>query len=250
MRTRTMIGIVLLGASIGLAGCEADEGGPRGPAETREQALRSSPTSTCNQDERGPLYAPAPSDGALAQVRDLWRSRDYASAIEVLALVSAPHAAWFATGTPEDVRKAVRQTMNAAERQDRTPVLVAYNLPYRDCSQYSGGGAANTMAYQAWIDGFARGIGHGEAIVILEPDGLGIIPYNTTIYGVAEWCKPTVTDVSGNAVPAPGASPADRYAQLNYAVDSLAAHAPRAAVYLDGGNSGWMSVGEAAHRLG
>jgi len=128
-------------------------------------------------------------------------------------------------------------------------VLVAYNLPYRDCSQYSGGGATDTAAYKAWIDGFARGIGKGKALVILEPDGLGLIPYNKRIDGVEEWCKPTVTDPSGNVVPAPGASPADRYAQLNYAVDSLAAHAPNAAVYLDSGNSGWMSVGDAAYRL-
>ena len=129
------------------------------------------------------------------------------------------------------------------------PVLVAYNLPYRDCAQYSAGGAADTTAYQAWIDGFARGIGNGQAIVILEPDGLGIIPYNTTIDGPEEWCKPTVTDGAGNVVPAPGASPTERYAQLNYAVDSLAARAPRAAVYLDASNSGWMGVGETAYRL-
>jgi endoglucanase len=139
--------------------------------------------------------------------------------------------------------------MNAATKQRSLPVLVAYNLPYRDCSQYSGGGAADTAAYKAWIDGFARGIGKGKAMVILEPDGLGIIPYNTTIYGQGEWCKPTVADASGNSIPAPGASPADRYQQLNYAVDSLAFHAPNAAVYLDAGNSGWMSPGEAAHRL-
>jgi endoglucanase len=143
----------------------------------------------------------------------------------------------------------VRQTVSTAERQRRLPVLVAYNLPYRDCAQYSAGGAADSTAYQAWIDGFARGIGKDKAIVILEPDGIGIIPYNTTIFGEAEWCKPTITDASGQTVPAPGASAVDRYAQLNYAVDSLAKHAPNAAVYLDATNSGWLGVGEAAYRL-
>lgn len=128
-------------------------------------------------------------------------------------------------------------------------MLVAYNLPYRDCSQYSGGGAIDTAAYKAWIEGFATGIGKSKAMVILEPDGLGLSPYNTTIYGQEEWCKPTVTDAAGQIVRAPGANPADRYAQLNYAVDSLARHTPNAAVYLDSGNSGWMSPGEAAYRL-
>jgi endoglucanase len=41
----------------------------------------------------------------------------------------------------------------------------------------------------------------------------------------------------------------ERYAQLNYAVDRLAARATHAAVYLDASNSGWLGVGEAAHRL-
>ena len=36
-------------------------------------------------------------------------------------------------------------------------------------------------------------LGKGRAVVILEPDSLGIIPYNTTIYGASEWCRPTVT---------------------------------------------------------
>ena len=160
-----------------------------------------------------------------------------------------PHAAWFVDGTPEEVRNAVHQTVRDAEKQRRMPVLVAYNLPYRDCAQYSAGGAADTTAYQAWIDGFARGIGKAQAIVILEPDGLGIIPYNHRIDGPEEWCKPTVTDGAGNVVPAPGASPTERYAQLNYAVDSLAAHARRAAVYLDASHSAWMGVGETAYRL-
>ena len=61
-------------------------------------------------------------------------------------------------------------------RAGEMPVIVAYNLPFRDCAQYSAGGAANTADYKAWIDGVAAGIGGREATVILEPDGLGIIP--------------------------------------------------------------------------
>jgi len=57
------------------------------------------------------------------------------------------------------------------------------------------------------------------------------------------------TDAQGNSVPAPGASPSERYAQISYAVDSIAAKAPRASVYLDGTHSAWLGVGEAAFRL-
>ncbi|WP_254047540.1 glycoside hydrolase family 6 protein [Streptomyces aureus] len=32
---------------------------------------------------------------------------------------------------------------------NRTPVLVAYNDPGRDCTQYSSGGAASSAAYRS-----------------------------------------------------------------------------------------------------
>ena len=85
-----------------------------------------------------------------------------------------------------------------------------------------GGGALDTASYEAWIDGFAAGIGKRKAVVVLEPDSLGIIPWS------GDWCQPTVTDAAGNTTPAPGADPATRYLQLNYAVDKLAAAAPNA----------------------
>src|SRR5688572_4317999 len=87
------------------------------------------------------------------------------------------------------------------------------------------------------------------SVMVLEPDGLGIIPYNTTIYGAEEWCKPTVPDADGNPVPAPGANPEERYAQLNYAVSELSTKAPGALVYLDATHPAWLGVGEAAARL-
>lgn len=139
--------------------------------------------------------------------------------------------------------------MDAAACERRVPVLVAYNLPYRDCAQYSAGGATDTAAYKAWIEGLVKGIGKGQAIVILEPDGLGLIPYNTTIYGKTGSCKPTVTGADGSQVPAPGASPDERYAQLQYAGGALSTKAPNATVYFDSTHSGWLGVGEAAYRL-
>jgi endoglucanase len=164
-------------------------------------------------------------------------------------MVNTPQAVWFTGGTPREVRRAVRKTMVRAARRHQVPVLVAYNLPYRDCAQYSAGGAVDTAEYQQWIDALAAGIGRGKAVVILEPDGLGIIPNNTTLYGESEWCQPTTTDEEGNTVPAPGATPEERYAQLRYAVDSLANRAPHAAIYLDGTHSRWLGVGEAAYRI-
>ena len=96
----------------------------------------------------------------------------------IQAMVDQPSAVWFEGGTPEDIRKDVKTTMRRAAAQKHSiPVLVSYNLPYRDCSQYSAGGASSMDEYIAWIDGFAAGLGRGPAVIILEPDSLGIIPW-------------------------------------------------------------------------
>src|SRR6478735_8340220 len=155
-------------------------------------------------------------------------------------LGSIASATWFTDGTPAEVEAAVDAVVTAASAQGRMPVLVAYNLPFRDCAQYSAGGAADTAAYEAWIDGFAAGIGGRDAAVIVEPDGLGVIPHYTTLDGSMEWCQPA-------EVPADTAT-ADRFAQLNHAVDAFAA-LPATSVYLDGTNSAWLNVGEISDRL-
>lgn len=211
------------------------------PPDVEEAAFGLTPTDR--------LYAPPAQPAAAQQVLALLRARKLLDAARVAVIATQPRGVWLVGGSPEQVELQVRTTLAEAKKSRSTPVLVAYNLPYRDCAQYSAGGAVDTAAYTAWVDGVARGIGSRKAIVILEPDGLGIIPYNTTIYGASDWCRPTVLDATGANVPAPGASPAERYAQLNYAVDSLAAQAPNASIYLDGTHSGWLGVGEAAYRL-
>jgi endoglucanase len=155
-------------------------------------------------------------------------------------LGSIPSAEWFTQGSPDEVRVRADEYVTAAAASGAMPVLVAYNLPFRDCSQYSAGGAFDTAAYQAWIDGLAAGIGDRPATVILEPDGLGIIPWYTTIDGALEWCRPAELN--------PATAASDRFEQLNYAVDALAA-LPATAVYLDGTHSSWLNVGDITDRL-
>jgi len=195
------------------------------------------------------FFVPPPDSAAVQQGIELLKKRNLQGTLELAAMLAQGHAVWFTTGTPHEVQQSVQKTIKEATLENRVPVVVAYNVPFRDCAQYSAGGAADTAAYEAWIDGLAAGIGSAKAVVVLEPDGLGIIPNNTTIYGVAEWCQITVTDSQGNKTPAPGATPTDRYTQINYAVTSLKSHAPNAWVYLDGTHSAWLGVGEAAYRL-
>ena len=196
------------------------------------------------------FYVPKPNHGALEQIADLTSSGQKADANLIKKMIQTSHAIWFTGGTPKTVMQDVRNTVLRATDKGTVPVLVAYNIPFRDCSQYSAGGAASVEDYEAWIDGFAVGIGNGKAVVILEPDGLGIIPwYNPFADRDSwvsnpnyEWCQPT----------GPGIDPAtvasDRFAMLNYAVHTLKSH-PNTSVYLDATHSGWLGAGDAADRL-
>jgi len=200
-------------------------------------------TEPAHQPGSTRFYTPPPNADAVRQIVRLLATGQRADAAHIAAMITTPQAVWFTGGTPAQVQKAVRATVKRAAAKRAVPVLVAYNIPYRDCAQFSAGGAVNTAAYRAWIDAFRAGIGDHPAVVILEPDGLGIIPYYQPLFGPMEWCQPTV-----DGAPAPEADPAHRFEQLNYAVDRLGG-LPRTNVYLDGTHARWLGVGEAADRL-
>jgi endoglucanase len=191
------------------------------------------------------LYVPKPNPGARRQITALTAAGDREEADRIEAMVETPQAVWFTAGTPHSVRQDVKQTVQRAAGKNAVPVLVAYNIPFRDCAQFSAGGATTRAEYEDWIDGFADGIRDRRAIVILEPDGLGIIPWYDP-YGSAdgsnalEWCQPAEAD--------PETAAADRFAMLNYAVDVLTG-LPNVTVYLDGTHSAWLGSGDIAHRL-
>lgn len=158
---------------------------------------------------------------------------------DALRLAKIPSASWFAHGTPQLVEAKVRDVVDRAAAETRLPVLVAYNIPYRDCALYSAGGAADSQAYLDWIRAFAAGIGDRPAIVILEPDGLGVIPWHRTLGGQLEACQPEGQDETAAQ---------RRYEELRGAVAILSA-LPNARIYLDGTGSSWLAPGEIAHRL-
>jgi endoglucanase len=235
-------GMLAVSACLGTTGCAMSVAADDSSESTGESSLELGSSQTR-------FYVPPPNPGAVKQAVELLRHGHLREAALLAKMATTPQAVWFSEGTPRAVKADVKKTMAAAALTHTVPVLVTYNIPFRDCAQYSAGGALDTAAYKAWIDSFAAGIGKGNAVVILEPDSLGIIPYNKTIFGAEDWCKPTVVDDQGNSVPAPGATAEERYAQLAYALESIRAAAPNAAVYLDGTHSAWLGVSEAAHRL-
>lgn len=201
--------------------------------------------SRSSLDPNTEFYVPKPNHGAKEQIADLTSNGKKNDADLVRGMIETPQAVWFTQGTPRSIEQDVRNTVKRATAKKTVPVLVAYNIPFRDCAQFSAGGAITVQEYKAWIDGFAAGIGSEKALVILEPDGLGIIPYYNS-YGSAdgsnslEWCQPAEAN--------PARAAAERFEMLNYAVDTLKAQ-PNAGVYLDGTHSAWLGVGDAAHRL-
>ena len=187
------------------------------------------------------FYVPKPNHGAITQIAELKAAGRAADAAAIEGMIQTPSAVWFTGGTPKSVQQQVKATVSRATGKGTVPVLVAYNIPFRDCAQFSAGGATNSAEYLAWIDAFAAGIGGANAVVILEPDGLGIIPwYRQFGTGALEWCQPAEAD--------PATAAGDRFFQLNHALDRLEQQ-PNVSVYLDGTHSGWLGSGDAAHRL-
>ena len=234
-------------------GCGGEEPAPVTQGTGLEAARPSRAAQSCDSDARTlapdtEFFLRKPDDGAISQFRGLIKSREFVDAVRLGAMESAPQAVWFTDGSPARGRGAVRKTMREAAREGRVPVLVAYNIPFRDCAQYSAGGAVDTPRTRpgSTDSPAASATGGGRH---RRAGRLGIIPYNTTIFGAAEWCMPTVTDAEGNVTPRPGPA---RPSGMRRSITRSTAwrRRPRArAVYLDGTHSAWLGVGEAAYRL-
>ncbi|MGW6208090.1 glycoside hydrolase family 6 protein [Streptomyces sp. NPDC055089] len=140
-------------------------------------------------------------------------------------IAAQPAAVWFAAYNPGAITGQVRSVTAAAARAGRTPVLVPYAIPGRDCGGASQGGAPGLAAYDAWIREFAAGLGGGPVIVILEPDAIALAD-----------CLPS-------------ADRAARYASLARAGRTLHAADSNARVYFDGGHSGWHAASKQAAAL-
>jgi endoglucanase len=182
-------------------------------------------------DPNTQFFNPLIGDAAYKQINALIAAGRRHEAEVLRKMEEQPHAVWLTKGTPKEVRYKVEQVVLKARAKGQVPILVAYNIPGRDCAGLSAGGALTTPEYKAWIDAFAAGIGGSPALVMLEPDGLGLLPSNC-----------------GGPNPAYPFTDTQRYEELNFAVDRLAQQ-PQALVYLDGTHSHWLGVGDISARL-
>jgi endoglucanase len=175
------------------------------------------------------FHIKTPNENALKQIVQLLAKRKFKDAELLLRLVTVPQATWLTGGEAAAVAKQVRELLRQAKLQRRVPVFVLYNIPGRDCSGYSSGGAQTTAEYIAWVDAITGTIGSRDAVVILEPDALALLPSD---------CGQDPT----------GSLTVDRFAQLRYATQALKSLS-NTRVYLDAGHSNWHSVGAIASRL-
>ncbi len=190
------------------------------PAATASQPAQTQTTDTAQPSTSG-LYV-NPNSPALAQARN-WQSSRPADAALMLKIGNQPSARWFG-GWNSNIYQDVKNYVDAAANANATPVLVAYNIPQRDCGGYSAGGSTSSDAYKSWITSVANGIGSRSAIVVLEPDATAL------------------TDCLSQG------DKDRRYELLNFAVSTLEAK-PGVKVYIDAGHPGWINSGEMANRL-
>ncbi len=147
-----------------------------------------------------------------------------AEAALIAKIAAQPQANWYG-GWSADIKTVVHNYANAAERAGELAFMVAYNVPNRDCGQYSAGGARDSGAYLEWITAFAAGIAERRAVVVLEPDA---VPLLKQCLSVEDQGK--------------------RLELIRQAVGVLEAQ-PGVSVYIDAGNSNWIPAPELAERL-
>ncbi|WP_443333208.1 glycoside hydrolase family 6 protein [Streptomyces sp. CB01249] len=195
-----------------------------------EAAASPGPAAADHTLPRNTRFYVDPEAGAAQQaVADL-KAGKVDDAVRMAKLASWPQAIWLDYGTPAEIKKVVQKKMLAARLTGTVPVFVLYNVTGRDCSFYSAGGADSPEEYRAWVQGVADGIGTGRAAVVVEPDGLALLPKE---------CPEGDAD---------GSRTEERYANIRTAVDLMRSK-PKTSVYLDGGSSNWQPVGELAGRL-
>jgi len=89
-------------------------------------------------------------------------------------IYGTPCGAWYdgISPTKEKNERYLRNLVEGAERTQKTPIIVIYGIPHRDCGFYSKGGHPNAASYKEWINHVSTIIGNRRAVVIVEPDAI------------------------------------------------------------------------------
>lgn len=166
-----------------------------------------------------------PNSNAQKQI-DAWKSSRPLDAAQLEKIAGKSEAMWLGEWSG-NVFDTVKNAMNIQTNNNTSPVMpvfIAYNIPFRDCGNYSAGGLNGADQYKQWITNIANAIGNQKAAVILEPDALALTDC------LSQEQKNT------------------RFAMIKDAVAILKAK-PGIAVYLDASHAGWVPAQDMANRL-
>ncbi|MFI5935591.1 glycoside hydrolase family 6 protein [Actinoplanes sp. NPDC051494] len=174
------------------------------------------PTTTPPAPRSKALYVD-PTGAAAKQVKDYKAAGRAADAALIEKIANRPVATWFADSSPGGASRA-RTLVTNAGKAGKLPILTLYNIPHRDCSGQSAGGAASGDEYKSWISAMAGALKGRESLVVLEPDAVA-----QAVQGCLDEDRKS-----------------QRYDLLSYAVSTLKANAGTR-VYLDAGNPTWIT---------
>ncbi|HEY8534494.1 MAG TPA: glycoside hydrolase family 6 protein [Micromonospora sp.] len=141
-------------------------------------------------------------------------------------IASVPQGRWFTHTNINTIRSEISAFTGEAAAAGKIPIVVVYNIPNRDCSGASSGGAPDHATYRRWIDEVAAGLAGRPAWIILEPDVLSLM----------DSCMSPQQQ-------------AEVQASMAYAGKKLKAASSQVRVYFDAGHSAWHSPAEMARRL-
>ncbi|MDF9716191.1 glycoside hydrolase family 6 protein [Nocardioides sp. ChNu-153] len=131
------------------------------------------------------------------------------------------HTRWFTEAVPVGrARAAAAAWADYGRQKNRTPMIAVYGLPNRDCGSHSSGGF-DPRSYRLWVEQIALGLKGKGAVVVLEPDALGLLG---SCAGQELWTSLI------------------RYATYTFARNGTW-------VYVDSGHSSWHSANVMADRL-
>ncbi|WP_328496125.1 glycoside hydrolase family 6 protein [Streptomyces sp. NBC_00414] len=206
--------VAVAGAVLLLAGCSSsDDGGDKDKSGAKVSQ---------QPKDKDPFWV-NPEGNAAEQVATYEKDGKDEDAELIRTIAEQPTGQWL---TPENAEQEARGFTEAAAKADRDALLVVYNIPHRDCGQFSSGGAADGNAYRGFIDQVAKGIGDRAATVILEPDA---------VLHMVDGCTPDEFHE-------------ERYDLLRGAVEKFES-LKNTKVYLDAGNAGWGKPDDIAEPL-
>jgi endoglucanase len=163
------IALVVMIALALTGGARSDaQAAPSGVEHSASQAATPA-ASTSSDPLLGEHFYWNPSSSAAVAERQLQAQGQTAQAATIQKISSHPEAIWL---TSDSAPSVVPKIMSAAAAVNMVPVFVAYDIPWRDCGQFSSGGAASAAAYEGFINLLTSGLGQSKAVVIVEPDAL------------------------------------------------------------------------------